>query len=137
MLDLGTGSGILSIAAKLLGAHRAEAYDFDANAVRIARQNARANKARGIKFRRVDVTRWQPAQKYDVLAANLYSEMLIAVSAKIAEAVRPGGRLVISGILRGQEKKCLAAFRRRGFRIDRVVRHGKWSAALATGRGDS
>lgn len=132
MLDLGSGSGILALAARLLGARRAEAGDFDPHAVRTAKENARLNAIQGIAIKKLDVREWQPPRTWNVVAANLFSDLLMEVASKIAASVAPGGRLVFSGILRKQETEVVAAFRRAGLRIDRLVRKGKWVSGLAT-----
>jgi ribosomal protein L11 methyltransferase len=132
MLDLGAGSGILALAARVLGARRAEACDFDPHAVRTAKENVRLNRLRGVAVRKVDVRTWQPARTWDLVAANLFSGLLIEVAPKIVAAVATGGRLVFSGILRTQEGEVLAAFRDAGLHIVRVVRKGKWVSGVAT-----
>jgi len=132
MLDLGAGSGILALAARLLGATRTEAGDFDPHAVRTAKENVRLNGIKSVTVRKLDVRQWQPQRTWDVVAANLFSDLLQEVAPKIATAVAPGGRLVFSGILRTQEMEVIRAFRRAGLRIDRVVRKGKWVSGLAT-----
>jgi ribosomal protein L11 methyltransferase len=131
MLDLGCGSGILAFAGRLLGAHRADAVDFDPQAVRTARDNARANGLRGASVKRLDVRTWQPARTWDVVTANLLSGLLIEIAPKLAVSVATGGALILSGILRTQEAEVLAAFRRAGFRMLRSVRKGKWVALMA------
>ncbi len=131
LLDLGCGSGILAIAARMLGARRAEAGDFDPHAVRTAKENVRLNDVTGVSVRRLDVTAWQPARTWPVVAANLFSGLLVQVAPVIAAAVAPGGRLIFSGVLRVQEAEVLAAFRRAGLRIGRVVRKGKWVSGRA------
>jgi len=136
MLDLGCGSGILAIAARMLGARRADAADFDPHAVRTAKENARLNGVTGVVVKKLDVRTWQPSRTWPVVAANLFSGLLVEVAPKIAAAVAPGGRLVFSGVLRVQEKEVLAALRRAGMRIERVVRKGKWVSGLAA-RGAS
>src|SRR6202012_2096161 len=103
MLDLGAGTGILALAARLLGARKTEAGDFDPHAVRTAKENARRNAIKGIAVKKLDVREWHPARTWDVVAANLFSDLLIEVAPKIVAAVAPGGRLVFSGILRTQE----------------------------------
>ncbi len=130
MLDLGTGSGILAIAAARLGAAQVEGWDFDADAIRTARENARANGAPKILLKRADVIHPFPRRQWHIVCANLYSEVLIRASLKIAAAVRAGGRLILSGILRGQEVECRSAFERRGLRLERTLRSGKWAALL-------
>lgn len=132
MLDLGAGSGILALAARLLGARKAEAGDFDPHAVRTAKENARLNDIKAIAIKKLDVRDWQPPRTWNVVAANLFSDLLMEVAPKIVAAVAPGGRLVFSGILRTQEAEVVAAFKRAGMRIDRLVRKGKWVSGLAT-----
>ena len=132
MLDLGCGSGILAIAARMLGARRAEAGDFDPQAVRTAKENVKLNGLTGVVVRKLDVRAWQPARTWPVVAANLFSGLLVEVAPKIAAAVAPGGRLVFSGVLRVQEAEVVAAWQRAGLRIGRVVRKGKWVTGLAT-----
>ncbi len=131
MLDLGTGSGILALAARLLGARCVEAGDFDPHAVRTAKENVRLNGLRGVTVKKSDVRDWQPARTWEVVAANLFSDLLVEVAPKIVAAVGPGGWLVFSGILRAQEAEVVAAFRRGGLRIERLVRKGKWVSGLA------
>jgi ribosomal protein L11 methyltransferase len=134
MLDLGTGSGILALAAKLLGARRVDAVDFDPDAVRVARENAGLNAIAGVHFARHDVTAWTPPRVYDVVTANLFSEVLIRAAPRVARAVKPGGRLIFSGVMRSQEKECVAAMKRCGFGVVQTVRKGKWVTVLAHAR---
>ena len=135
MLDLGCGSGILAIAARMLGARRAEAGDFDLHAVRTAKENVKLNSVTGVVVRKLDVRVWQPARTWPVVAANLFSGLLVEVAPKIAAAVAPGGRLVFSGVLRVQEKEVVGAFERAGLRMGRIVRKGKWVSGLGTKLG--
>jgi ribosomal protein L11 methyltransferase len=131
-LDLGTGSGILAIAARKLGARRVEAGDFDPHAVRTAKENVRANAVRGVSVKRFDVRQWEPERTWDVVISNLFSGLLVETASKIAEVAAPGGRLIFSGVLRVQEAEVLAAFKKAGLKIDRVVRKGKWVSGLAS-----
>lgn len=132
MLDLGCGTGILAIAARVLGAAKTEAGDFDPDAVRVTKENVRANGLRGIRTLRLDVREWTPERTWKVVAANLFSGLLIETAPKIAAATEVGGRLVFSGVLREQESGVVQAFENAGFRIDELVRKGKWVAAAAT-----
>lgn len=131
MLDLGTGTGILAMAAKVLGARKVTAFDFDPHAVRTAKENARLNRVAGLAVQKADVTRWTPERKWDVVAANLFSEVLVRAAPRIARATKPGGWLIFSGVMRSQEKECAAALAACGFRIEKVVRKGKWVTTLA------
>ena len=125
-LDLGTGSGILAIAAKKLGARRAEGHDYDPHAVRTAKENVLINDASPLPIRKTDVLKWTPPRTWDVVAANLFSQVLISAADTIANAVRPGGDLLLSGILLIQEAEVVEAFRARGFSFYRTIRKGKW-----------
>jgi ribosomal protein L11 methyltransferase len=132
-LDLGTGTGILAFASRVLGAARCDAWDFDPACVRAVRENARINQIRGVVAARVDVTEWTPARQWDLVTANLYSDMLLKVSDRIASAVKPGGRLILSGMLAAQAEGTLAAFKAHGIQFQRVVKKGKWVTALGAG----
>lgn len=134
LLDLGTGSGILALAGRCLGADRAVAGDFDADAVRTTKENARLNEIDRVSVKKLDVRTWNPVQTFPVVAANLFSGLLIEVAPKLAAATAVGGRLIFSGILRGQEAEVIAAFERAGFQLDRVIRKGKWVSGRALRR---
>jgi ribosomal protein L11 methyltransferase len=131
-LDLGTGSGILALAATKLGAKAVEAADFDPHAVRTAKENVRVNKVRNVKVKRLDVREWAPERTWEVVTANLFSGLLIEVAPKIAKAMARGGRLVFSGVLREQEAEVIEALEGAGLTIGRVVRKGKWIAGRAS-----
>ncbi|HJX26240.1 MAG TPA: 50S ribosomal protein L11 methyltransferase, partial [Chthoniobacterales bacterium] len=86
MVDLGTGSGILALAAKRFGAGRVIAIDNDRQATRTAKANARMNRIDHIDFRIDDVRRWRSPFKIDIVTANLFSELLIEVLPKLKRA---------------------------------------------------
>ncbi len=98
VLDVGCGSGILSIAAAKLGASRVTAIDIDPPAIEATAENARVNRVAS----RIEAGT-QPlvsvAGEFDVVVANILSSILIALAAQLAARVRPGGRLLLSGIL--------------------------------------
>lgn len=127
MVDLGTGSGILALAAKRLGATHVFAIDNDPMAISTAKQNARINKVLGVKFRVGDVRKWKFQCEIDVLTANLFSELLIEILPKL----RTAHWLVLSGILRRQEPELRRALRRNKIDPIEASRRGKWVAILA------
>jgi ribosomal protein L11 methyltransferase len=101
-LDIGTGSGILAIAAAKLKYQPVEAFDFDPESVRVAKANARKNRVEHrIKLTRGDVTKLslQPARQFDLVCANLISTLLIAEKRRIVNRVKRDGTLVLAGIL--------------------------------------
>ena len=98
VLDYGCGSGILAIAALKLGAGNAIGVDIDAQAVQASRDNAQANRVRADFFLPDDIRLAQ----YDVVVANILTNPLRALAPLLAGATRPGGRIVLSGILAAQ-----------------------------------
>lgn len=131
LLDLGTGSGILALAGRMLGAARALGYDHDPHAVRTAKENATLNAVTGVRFSRVDLVRsWQPERTWPVIAANLFSGLILALLPRMVTALTPGGSLVLSGILRIQAPEVEAALSGHGMHYV-LRRKGKWVAILA------
>lgn len=128
MLDLGTGSGVLALAARALGAARAEGCDYDPPCVRTARENARLNGVTRVAFKVADVQRLEPARTWQVIAANLFSNLLTTQLAKIARALAPGGDVIVSGLLHTQLPEVLAAAHAAGLREKSVRRRGHWRA---------
>jgi ribosomal protein L11 methyltransferase len=127
ILDLGTGSGILALAARSFGARQIEALDFDAGAVRTARENEALNfPVPSIRWRRADVKQLRARALYDVVLANLFSGILTEAAGPIANAVAPGGDLWLSGILRSQEGEVVVAYRKQKLRLVRAARRGRW-----------
>lgn len=101
-LDIGTGSGILAIAAAKLGYQPVHAFDFDPESVRVARENISKNRVDGqLKLTRGDITKLplQPARQYNLVCANLISNLLIAERRRIVNRLKPNGTLVLAGIL--------------------------------------
>jgi len=127
LVDLGTGSGILALAAKCFGSKRVLAVDLDPTAISTAKTNARLNKIDKVDFQLGDVRRWKPARKIDIVTANLLSEILIQILPKLKRS----NWLILSGVLRAQEKEFVRTLRRSKIDIVDVRRRGKWVAVLA------
>lgn len=126
VLDVGTGSGILAIAAAKLGAGRIDAVDIEPVSVRSARENAERN---GVADRiRVELgTAGSPfAETYDVVVANIISRILIEISDGIAHGVRPGGKLVLAGIIEEHEAAVRETFEPHGFTLERRRQIEDW-----------
>ena len=127
LVDLGTGSGILALAAARFGASRVLGIDLDPTAIATAKTNARLNKIDNVDFRVCDVRRWKPARKVDIVTANLFSELLIEIFPKLKRSEW----LILSGVLRAQETQLARALRRNKIDIVELRRRGKWIAILA------
>jgi ribosomal protein L11 methyltransferase len=119
-LDIGTGSGILAIAAAKLDYKHIHAIDFDPEAVRIARANARTNRVHHkIRIEQGDVTKLSTRLKdqFDLVCANLISNLLIAERKKIVARLKPGGILVLAGILKPEFLEVQKAFESLGLKL--------------------
>ena len=131
MLDAGTGSGILAIAASCFGANRVVAIDNDPIASATARRNAAANRVGNIEFQTGDVLEQKFREKFDLITANLFSDILAAASPVWTRGLAPGGCLILSGVLHSQEPSLVASLRRHGFTVPEIRRRGKWIALRA------
>jgi ribosomal protein L11 methyltransferase len=128
--DLGTGTGVLAIAARKLGSGPAYACDFDPFAVEVVKRNVARNATGGIAVKQQDVLEWKPRQPgYDVVMANLFSTMLIKAWPVIAKALAAGGDLIVSGILATQAWDVFTAAAGEGLGFTQVVTKGKWVTA--------
>ncbi len=127
VLDVGCGSGILSVAALLLGASRARAVDVDPDAIEVTRDNARLNGvASRLDASTTDVARLRG--HHDVVVANIEARVLVPLASAISARLAPGGCLVLSGILRGQEQEVRAAYP--DLRLRLVPAEGEWVALV-------
>jgi ribosomal protein L11 methyltransferase len=131
-LDVGTGSGILAIAAAKLGYGPVRALDFDPAAVRVAKENVRKNGVK-VAVAKEDITEIAPKSKrYDVVCANLTADLLENCAGKLKQMVKSEGRLVLAGILGTQIDSVRKCFEKRGFSVIAKSSQGEWaSLALA------
>jgi ribosomal protein L11 methyltransferase len=134
MLDAGTGTGLLAIAGSYFGARRVLAIDNDPLACATAKRNARANSARSVEIRTGDILEQNLTEKFDIVTANLFSEILIQGLPIWSRHLAPGGCLILSGVLRAQEGEIVGALHRRGFTSPEIRRRGKWIALMAVRR---
>ena len=130
-LDAGTGTGILAIAASKLGASRVLALDLDATAVRIAKENASINRVKGLRILRADVLRHRTEQSFDIVAANLYSELFCCAAPNLWPAIKPAGQMIVSGVMRDQVERVVDAIKKMEGRIESIRIRGKWATLLA------
>lgn len=129
MLDMGTGSGILAIAAAKLGYRPVHAFDFDAEAVRIATGNARINDVEPlVRIRRGDVTKLpsRVSKQYDLICANLISNLLLAERRNLIYRLAPGGTLVLAGILAAEFSQVQAAYEGQGLKLIKSREQREW-----------
>jgi len=127
IVDLGTGTGIIALAAKRFGAHRVWGIDSDPMAISTAKENARLNRIDDVEFSIADVRHWKFPPRADIITANLFSDLLIELLPKLKRSPW----LIFSGVLRTQEKQFLRALKRHKIDIVKTRRRGKWIALLA------
>jgi ribosomal protein L11 methyltransferase len=134
MLDAGTGSGILALAARFFGAENIIAIDCDPRAIAIAKNNAHLNRTDRVQFEIADAIQYRTRRKFDLIAANLFSELLIDAIPFWKRRLKRTGVLILSGILRDQERRVVRKLRSSNFAIENLRRRGKWIAILASRR---
>ena len=132
VLDVGAGTGVLAIAAAMTGSRLALGVDIDPVSVRIGRENAALNHVRarfvhadGLAHRLV-----QAGAPYDLVFANILARPLVRLSPHIADALKPGGLAILSGLLRRQERYVRAAYLARGFRVERRHHRDAWATLV-------
>jgi ribosomal protein L11 methyltransferase len=136
LVDLGTGTGLLAFAAlKLWPAARAAASDNDPVAIEVSEENAAINsvrmgRARGqlelIVAEGMDHVRLRARAPFDLVIANILAGPLIELAPSVAEAIAPGGRLILAGLLDHQAPAVAAAYRRQGMMLTGRVERGEW-----------
>ena len=139
VLDLGCGSGILSIAALILGAKDAVAVDIDPIAESIAYENAALNGIGKDKYTVLtgdvltdsSLRQKLEAKRYPIVTANIVASVIIALAPYAAKLMLPGGKFIASGIIDTREEEVKAAIAASGLNILEVRRGGDWRAILA------
>ncbi len=121
LLDIGTGTGILAIAARIMGVGSVTAVDTDISSVEAAEKNFALNGITG-GARIIHGSIQDAMAEYDIILANLFLEPLLGLMRPIADALSPGGALIISGLLAGQEEAVLKEAARYGLSLsDSIV----------------
>jgi ribosomal protein L11 methyltransferase len=132
ILDLGTGSGVLAIAAARALRRRVLATDIDPEAVRVARDNARLNRAGSlVEVLRADglaAPQIRAGAPFDLVFANILLAPLQRLAAPLTAIIAPGGRLVLSGLLASQANAARAAYR--GLRLERRIALDGWTTLV-------
>jgi ribosomal protein L11 methyltransferase len=132
VLDVGCGTGVLAIAAARTGSRIAVGTDIDAVSVRIANENATLNAAgaRFVHAAGLNDPLVRNDGPYDLVFANILAPPLVALSQDIRRALKPGGLAILSGLLRTQERRVLAAYLSKGFRLVRRLHRDAWATLV-------
>ncbi len=135
LLDLGCGSGILSIAAVLLGAEKVTAVDISQNSVETAKENASKNNIAADKYTAYcgdiisDNTLVEKiGSGFDIIAANIVADVLIAMSPLFEKFVKNGGTLILSGIITERADEVIEAMKSKGYALSEIREKDGWAA---------
>jgi len=136
VLDVGAGTGVLAIAAARTGSGIVLGTDIDRPSVRIAGENAKLNHARARFYRASGLSARAVASggPYDLIFANILARPLVGLAPSIAKALAPGGRVILSGLLRSQERRVRAAYLAQDLRFERRLYRDAW-VTLVMARG--
>ncbi len=132
VLDVGAGTGVLAIAAAKTGTKVAVGTDIDPISVRISNENATLNQANA-RFVYANGLNHRLVRKdgpYDLVFANILARPLVHLCTPIRSALKPGGFVILSGLLRTQERYVKAAYRSRGFRVVKRYHRDAWCALV-------
>jgi ribosomal protein L11 methyltransferase len=134
VLDLGTGSGILAMAAAKRRRRKVLATDIEPWSVRVAAQNATMNGV-GSLVRARHADGWgerhvRAGRPYDLVFANILARPLCAMARHMARGLAPGGTAILAGLLGTQARMVLAAHRRHGLRLERALPVGPWTTLV-------
>ncbi len=132
VLDVGTGSGILAIAAILLGARSAEGVDIDATAVKVAAENAALNHVEDRFEVKIGDLADKASGKYDVIVANIVANAVMMLSKTIPQFLKKGGTYITSGIIDTRKDEVVKCLEDIGFIITKVHEKNGWVCIEAT-----
>lgn len=131
MIDVGTGSGVLSIAAKYLGAGEIDAYDIDDEAIKATKENVALNPiAKDINIGTNSLLDGI-SKKVDLIVANILAEIIIPLIPQAKECLNPGGKFITSGIINDKKDLIVNELTKHGFVIDEILNQKDWYSIIA------
>jgi len=131
VLDLGTGSGILALAAARLGATSVLALDIDPQAAVVARENVRLNGLEAVVRVEEGGLDEAPSAAFDLAMANISAAVIVEVAAALAAVLRPGGVLIVAGFSAESADRVSSALTGTGLAVERALADGDWRALVA------
>lgn len=132
VLDVGTGSGVLSIASKHLGAKKVYAYDLDDVAVTAAKENMALNPvAQDVVVSANDLLKGI-TEKADVIVANILAEIILLLIPDAWRLLKDNGKLIVSGIIADKKEEVMTALVAQGFEVSEILQQGDWFGIILT-----
>ena len=132
VIDVGTGSGILAIAAAHMGARDVLATDIDEVAVRVAAENVKINGFEGVIRCAAGDLLENIHERADVVIANIIADVIVMLASPVKAHITPGGKFICSGIARERKQDVLDALNAAHYEITDVCERGEWCAMAAT-----
>lgn len=131
MIDVGTGSGVLSIAAKYLGAGEIDAYDIDDEAIKATKENVALNPvAQDINIGTNSLLDGI-SKKVDLIVANILAGIIVPLIPQAKECLNPGGKFITSGIINDKKDLIVNELTKHGFVIDEILNQKDWYSIIA------
>lgn len=135
LIDVGTGSGILAIAARKLGAGSIHAYDVDENALTAAKQNFKLNQInQDVDLHANDLLKGIDLH-VDLILANILPQFILPLIPQVKNCLNPKGHFITSGIINAKMPEIEKKLAENGFKVDEVLSDGKWNAIIASMKG--
>lgn len=132
MFDVGSGSGILTIAARLLGVGEVTAIDIDTQAVSATLENTRLNNvADGVLVARADVRAVN--ERYELVVCNILYQIIMGIAPELVKKVAPGGLLILAGFLTPETQGVEEMFERLGMKVEKKLEMGQWASLVLRG----
>ena len=131
VIDVGTGSGVLSIAAAMLGAEKVKALDLDEVAVESAKMNIKLNKVHTFVNVSQNNLLEGISDEVDVVVANILAEVILRFTDDVAKTVKPGGYFIAAGIIQQKKDQVKESIETAGFDIEETLRMEDWVAFIA------
>lgn len=126
VLDVGCGSGILSILASKLGARNVIGIDIDPVAIKVAKENViKNNVEENITIKKGNLLDGLDG-KFDIIAINIMADIIIKVIPHFSNYIKPGGKIIASGIIKDKQKEVEDNFIKNGFKISSIKEKGEW-----------
>ena len=132
LLDAGTGTGILAITASRLGVGLVDAVEVNPHAAECAARNIRENSCSAVALHRCDIASFDPGRHYDIVLANLVTDVILENLGALTGLLGPRGTLIASGISDGRDARAKKAFLARGLRPRGHARHDGWCGYMMT-----